>query len=81
MRDSLHLCETVELRAVGNFPERFYAWASSIAMERARTTSVPRDEDKITILAITELIKPECLSQWPILGHFDREPSIADFGT
>jgi hypothetical protein len=56
-------------------------WASSIAMEMARTTSVPGDEDKITILAITELIKPECLSQWPILGHFDREPSIADFGT
>jgi hypothetical protein len=51
------------------------------AMEMARTTSVPGDEDKITILAITELIKPECLSQWPILGHFDREPSIADFGT
>jgi hypothetical protein len=25
MCDSLHLCETVELRAVGNFPERFYA--------------------------------------------------------
>ena len=25
MRDSLRLCETVELRAVGNFPERFYA--------------------------------------------------------
>ena len=24
-RDSLYLCETVELRAVGNFPERFYA--------------------------------------------------------
>ena len=47
MRDSLHPCETVELRAVGNFPERFYARVGAIDRDRLKSLRRFRAECRV----------------------------------